>query len=110
MVVVPCGPLSATRSSAGVCVRAGAGVVVDAGADVGRDAGAVTDVARPCVTAAGASGLAPVRRPMVTCTYPMPSGAAGQSILTQLPRLRETGRTAPRETWPMTGVTVLGPL
>src|SRR4051812_37521707 len=57
--------------------------------------------------AAGAPFAAPIR-PLVTCTYAKPSGASGHGTLTQLPRLRAIGRTAPRATWPITGVTLLG--
>jgi len=37
-----------------------------------------------------------LRRPMVMCTYPMPSGASDQATRAQLPRLRVTVRAVPR--------------
>src|SRR5438067_306817 len=51
-----------------------------------------------------------VSEPMLTWTYPMPSGADGHNTLTQLPRSRVTGSTVPCETCPITGLPLLGPL
>src|SRR4051794_33151780 len=87
-------PLTAMRSRGGD-VRGTACVVTAgyAGADV-----ATRGAEDGCRDVADASALAPPRRPIVTCTYPAPSGAPGQSTLAQLPRLRETGRTVPPDT------------
>src|SRR4051794_25246672 len=84
------------------------GVADGVGAETSADLGADPGITRAGV-ADGSVGVPP-RRPMVTCTYATPSGADGHAILTQLPRLRAIGTAAPRATWPITGVTVLGPL
>jgi hypothetical protein len=102
--VTPCVPCTPTPGLPGV----GAGGCVDTGADVEAAAGFEDDT--DDVGAADGSGALELRRPIVTWTYPTPSGALGHGILTQLPRFRDTRRAAPRDTWPMTGVTLLGPL
>src|SRR5262249_16333389 len=99
-------PRGATRSPTDVDGRVGGAIVV-VGCGV---AGAGAEAARGDTFAARAPALGGPMRPIVTCTYPTPSGASGQTTLTQLPRLRETGSTVPRAAWPMTGVTLLGPL
>src|SRR5687767_3270487 len=87
----------ATGEAAG---GAGAGAeVADSGVEVDRSDMFRTD----------ASALEAPRRPIVTCTYPNPSGVSGQTTLAQLPRLRETGRTLLRDARPTTGVPMLGP-
>src|SRR5262249_30287357 len=76
-----------------------AGCVVtgcDAAIDVGRfDSG---DVTRRTID------------PMLTCTYPIPSCAAGHETLTQLPSSRVTSSTVPRGAAPMIGLPVLADL
>src|SRR5215831_19377204 len=108
-----------TRSCDARCGRGDIGVVC-AAADKGGGAGAFTPTgAAPFGEADGPRddgvALTPSvpgapSRPIVTCTYATPSGASGQETLTQLPRLRNTGIAVPRETCPMTGVPILGPL
>jgi hypothetical protein len=48
--------------------------------------------------------------PTLTRTYPTPSAADGHATFTQSPTLRVTASLAPRATWPITGLAVLGAL